>query len=81
MIKTIKQFSLLTACCLMLLAAACTGSKTAQNTNPSTVSPTITAKSKKGVDTAAIERDYIDACKFMALGEYTKAVGIAQQNC
>jgi tetratricopeptide (TPR) repeat protein len=74
MIKTIKQFSLLTACCLMLLAAACTGSKTAQNTNPSTVSPTITAKSKKGVDTAAIERDYIDACKFMALGEYTKAV-------
>jgi tetratricopeptide (TPR) repeat protein len=75
MTKTLKQLTAFTLGSILLLTVACTGASSSQkNTTPTTT--TAAVKGKKGLDSAAIERDYIDACKHMALNEYSKAVDI-----
>jgi len=77
MIKTFKLFSIFAICAVLLLTNACTGSKTVQQDTKKTSGPSV-VRGKSGVDTALIERNYIDACKHIALSEYNKAVVLLQ---
>lgn len=62
---------------IMMFLAACNGPKEAQQQTGSVVNVGSSAsRPKKGIDTAELERQYIDACKFVALEDYNKAVDI-----
>lgn len=61
----------------VILLSACSGSKSAQQTG-TTVSVPV-PKSKKGVDSAVVERMFIDACKFIALDQYDEAVDLLDE--
>lgn len=75
MIKTLKLFIFTAIGVALLVVTACSGSTSAQKQTP-TKSTVSVAKSKRPLDSISIERDYIDACKHIALGEYNKAVDL-----
>ena len=72
MIKTIKQYSHLFSIVFLLALSACSSTKNTQtgNTAPVKGSQTqkaISGKSEGKIDSAEIERLYIDGCKYLAL--------------
>lgn len=75
---TIKYKALFISVLLLsVLMTACGGAKQAQQQTGNVVSvPGASTRPKKGIDTAEIERNFIDACKFMALGDYNSAVDL-----
>ncbi len=77
MTKTFKHFPIIAFCAVLMLTSACTVSKPAEQ-NSKKLSGASVVKGKNGIDTALIERDYIDACKHIALGEFNKAVVLLQ---
>lgn len=79
MIKTIKQYSHLFSIVFLLALSACSSTKNTQtgNTAPVKGSQTqkaISGKSEGKIDSAEIERLYIDGCKYLALDDIEKAV-------
>lgn len=71
--KTNTYIWLLSAMTVLLLAA-CGGGPAAQKSDGLPATQTSTGKNKKAIDSAEVERLFIDGCKFMALEDYNAAV-------
>lgn len=78
MIKKTQRFLNIAFAAIVLFTASCSTANQAQQGKKQAAPPVSTIKGKKGVDSVGIEREYIDACKYIALEDYNKAVAILQ---
>ncbi|MEZ5013005.1 MAG: tetratricopeptide repeat protein [Chitinophagales bacterium] len=73
MIINAKRYLLFLLCFSAIYISACSTEKNTRTTDDSSITVPST-RSRKGNDTVQLERVYIDGCKYLALGDYDKAV-------